>query len=289
MPRFPPRGSCCTADKRVGAGRRGRRGAGRGRRGGPLVAALPPAAAADRGRAARSGASRGRSRSAATAGACPHVRAGDDRRRLVRAGLLPRPGPALAARPLPALLQRPAGRDRRRGGPRRWTASCARSACGASALAEEAALEGELRAALEAYSAGVNAAAEAAAAPPAEFQLLRDRVRALAAGRHADADQAARARALDQLGARADPRRHGPRARRRAGGAARSRLSARATRSRSRPGVPWSGDGLGARRADRRRCARRSASRPRRPARTTGRCRRGARRPAARCWRATRT
>ncbi len=41
------------------------------------------------------------------------------------------------------------------------------------ALDEEAALVGELRSALEAYSAGVNAAAEAAPALPTEFQLLR--------------------------------------------------------------------------------------------------------------------
>ena len=40
-------------------------------------------------------------------------------------------------------------------------------------LLEEAALEGDLRRALEAYSAGVNAAAEAASALPIEFQLLR--------------------------------------------------------------------------------------------------------------------
>ncbi len=43
------------------------------------------------------------------------------------------------------------------------------------ALLEEAALEGELRTALESYSAGVNAAAEAAAALPAELQILRQR------------------------------------------------------------------------------------------------------------------
>jgi len=41
------------------------------------------------------------------------------------------------------------------------------------ALLEEVALEAELRAALEAYSAGVNAAAEAARVLPAEFQVLR--------------------------------------------------------------------------------------------------------------------
>lgn len=43
------------------------------------------------------------------------------------------------------------------------------------ALAEEAALDGELREALDAYSAGVNAAAEAARSLPVEFRLARIR------------------------------------------------------------------------------------------------------------------
>ncbi len=95
-------------------------------------------------------------------------------------------------------------------------------------------------------------------------------------------------RAVDQLGARAAARRDGARAGRRAGGAPRPRLPA------GQPGGRDPGRRLGGRRARRSRsrsrsCEARSGSRPRRPARTTGRSPDRARRPGRRCWPAIRT
>jgi penicillin G amidase len=112
------------------------------------------------------------------------------------------------------------------------------------ALREEAAMDAELRAALEAYSAGINAAAEAARALPAEFRLLRIRfepwrpadtltlTKLLALGLSTNWERelvrADLARDLGpELAARLDP------------GYPRGNPIA------VEPGVPWSGDGLG--------------------------------------------
>ena len=112
---------------------------------GPLVAALAAPAAADRGHDPARGPRRRGSRSAATAGACPTSRARSRARPVVRAGLLPGAGPALAARPLPARGARPAVRDRRARRAWRRTASCARSACAASGCARRRSSTAELR------------------------------------------------------------------------------------------------------------------------------------------------
>ena len=156
------------------------------------------------------------------------------------------------------------------------------------ALAEEAALGEELGSALAAYSAGVNAAAEAAAALPVELQLLRTEFEPWRPGRHPDPDQAAGAGPVDQLGARADPRRHGPRPRAPSWRRALTPATPRAIRSRSsREPSGAAADSRSPRRSTS--CGRRSGSRPRRRARTTGPSRRGARRPAAPCLPAIRT
>jgi penicillin G amidase len=111
-------------------------------------------------------------------------------------------------------------------------------------LLEEATLEGELRPALEAYSAGVNAAVEAARALPVEFQILRigfepwrpadtlTLTKLLALGLSTNWERelirADMARELGpELAARLDP------------GYPRGNPIA------LQPGVPWSGDGLG--------------------------------------------
>ena len=86
----------------LGAPRRGVRGAGGDRGGRALAGSSFAAAAADRGEPAAWAGSRGRSRSAATAGACRTSAPGPAHDLWFGRGLLPRPGPPLAARPLPA-------------------------------------------------------------------------------------------------------------------------------------------------------------------------------------------
>ena len=174
-------------------------------------------------------------------GRAPH-RGRRARRPLLRPGLLPRPGPALADGLLPP--------RRSRAGSPRWPGEEGlpvdrlMRTLGIRRVAEReaAALDPELRALLERFCAGVNAAAASATALPFEMQLLRLRVRALAPGRHPQPRQAARLRPLDQLGAGAAARRHGARAGPGAGGPARPRPTRPTTRSS--PRKPWSGDGL---------------------------------------------
>ena len=109
---------------------------------------------------------------------------------------------------------------------------------------------------------GASAAAGVPGPPP--------RLRPVAARGHADRDEAPLLRALDELGARADARRHGARAGRRAGGAARPRLPGRASRGHQPRPAP--GTATASRSPSRSpRCARRSGSRSRPAARTTGR------------------
>ena len=177
-------------------------------------------------------------------GRSPHPRP-IQARPVVRTGPVPRAGPTLAARPLPADRIRAPGRDRglRRARDRSLHADSGSAPRRASARPRPS--TPELRSELEAFCAGVNAAA-ADRPLPAEFQLLRLEFEPFTPGGRADAHEAPLVRPLDQLGARAPARRDGPRAGARAGRAARPRLSARATRSCSRPG-----ERLGRRRARR--------------------------------------
>ena len=153
----------------------------------------------------------------------PHVEAGVRRRPLVRRGLLPRPGPALADGLLPPRPLRPRLRVRRRGGAagRPADAHPGHAAHGRArgggarpraARPARALLRGRQRGGGERQGAALRDAAAAA------------RVRALAPGRHPRPRQAARLRPLDQLGEGAAARRHDPRARPRAGRQARPRL-----------------------------------------------------------------
>ena len=188
-------------------------------------------------------------------------RAQSRRRPLVRPGLLPRPGPALAARPLPP-LRRAAGSPSSpapRALPRRPADAHARlsprrRARGGRARARSCAPSWRPTAPESTPPPRRRAAAVRVPAPAA-------RLRALAPGRHAGARQAARLRPLDQLGARAAARRHGPRARPRARRAPRPRLPGR------QPGGAEPGERL-----ERRRARARRADRPRpRDARPRGR------------------
>ncbi len=146
-------------------------------------------------------------------------------RSVVRGGLLPRPGPPLAARPLPANRLRAAVGDRRpgraRGGPPDAHARAAtrrrargRGAGAGASLRARSPLRRRQRGRRGSLAPG---RAPAAAAP----------VRAVQARRRADPDQAAVLRAVDQLGARASARGDGARAGRRAGGAPGPRLPTR--------------------------------------------------------------
>ena len=146
---------------------------------------------------------------------------------------------------------------------------------------EAAALDPELRGRASSASApGSTPPPPSARALPFEMQLLRLALRALAAGRHPQPRQAARLRPLDQLGAGAAARRHGPGAR------------ARSWRRRLDPGYPadnpvvtqeaWSGDGPGAGRADRRRAPLDRAGRRGERLQQLGGLRRAAARPARR-------
>ena len=102
----------------------------------------------------------------------PTVRSPDRGRPLVRPGLLPRPGPALAVRGAAADLLR----DRRRaGGQVALPVDKLMRTLGLRrvALREESQLEPGLRSLLEAYCAGLNEAARASSARPPELQLLR--------------------------------------------------------------------------------------------------------------------
>ena len=74
---------------------------------------------------------------------------------------------------------------------------------------EAAALDPELRALLERFCAGVNAAAAQRHGAALRDAAAAPRVEALAPGRHPQPRQAARLRPLDQLGAGAAARRHG--------------------------------------------------------------------------------
>ena len=199
----------------------------------------------------------------------PHIRAQTRHDLWFARGLLPRPGPPLAARPLPPDRLRAAGRDRRSPPGCGPTASCGPWACAAPPSARRRSSSRSCdRSSTRSAPGSTPAAADRPL--PAEFQLLRLGFEPWRPADSLDPGQAALLRPLDQLGARAAARRDGPRAGRRAGGAARPGLSAR------QPGDPHPGRGVdgrrpGPRRADRAAFATRSASRPRPPARTTGR------------------
>ena len=146
------------------------------------------------------------------------------------------------------------------------------------AMREEAELDPELRSLLDAYCAGINAAAEARGDAAGRVPAPAPRLRALAPGRLPRRRQAARLRALDQLGARAAARRPGPRAGRGAGGPHRPDLPVgQPGRAEARGGLRGRRPGAG--RADRARSASRSAWPARPAAPTTGRSAPSARRP----------
>ena len=107
---------------------------------------------------------------------------------------------------------------------------------------EAAALDPELRGLLERFCAGVNAAAAAGHGAALRDAAAAPRLRALAAGRHPQPRQAARLRALDQLGAGAAAGRHGARARPGADRPPRPDLPGR--QPDRQPGSRGSGDGL---------------------------------------------
>ena len=109
---------------------------------------------------------------------------------------------------------RPGQRDRGPRGPARRPADAHPGPAPSGAARGGGARRATSAALLDAYCAGLNEAARIASAPPAGVPAPPPRVRALAPGRHAGRRQAALLRALDQLGARAAPRRPGPRARR---------------------------------------------------------------------------
>ena len=135
---------------------------------------------------------------------------------------------------------------------------------------EAATLDPELRAVLERFCEGVNAAAAERQGAALRDAAAAPRLEALAPGRHPQPRQAARLRPLDQLGAGAAARRHGAGARPRAGRQARPHLPGR------QPGRhPGSLVGRRPARSSSRStgCASRSASPPRPAARTTGRSR----------------
>ena len=155
-------------------------------------------------------------------------------RPLVRRGVLPRPGPALADGLLPPRALRPGLRVRRGGGAAGRPAdaharyAAHRRARGGdprprAARSARALLRGGQRGGGERQGAALR---DAAPAP---------RLRALAPGRHPRARQAARFRSLDQLGEGAAAFRHDPRAGARAGGQARPRLPG--GQSRRHPGT----------------------------------------------------
>ena len=262
---------------------RGVRGAGGDHRCRALVPALSPAASEDQGAPAAGRARAARSRSAATAGGFPTS--------------APRPGTTCGSARAFATARIASGSSTSTGGsaPGGWPRSPVAAGLQTdrfmrtlglrrAAEREAAALEPELRSALDAFCAGVNAAA-ADRPLPAEFQLLRIGFEPFVPADSLTLAKLLVLRPLDQLGARAPASRDGPRAGRRAGGAAGPGLSAR------QPGDPHPGRGVGGRRpgprrADRRAFGTRSASRSRPPARTTGPSPGRARRRAGRSWRA---
>ncbi len=193
--------------------RRGGNGAAARRRARPGTAGRRPLPKQQRHDRAR-GAARQGAGAARPLGRSPH-RGRRAPRPLLRPGLRPRPGPALADGLLPPRGPRPDLRDGRRRGPagrsadadsghpprRRGRGSGARPT---AARPAGALLRGRQRRRRERPGAPVRDAA------------AETRVRALAAGRHPQPRQAARLRPLDQLGAGAAAGRHAARSRPRA-------------------------------------------------------------------------
>ena len=201
-------------------------------RGGGLVAALPPPAAEDRGRGPGAAGSTGRSRSPATAGGCPasgpqtrhdlwfghgFVHAQD---RLWQCDL--------HRRVSQGRLSEIAGQRRPAGGPPDADArdrAASRAARGARA---------RLPSCARCWRPTARASTRRRRGPgalPAEFQILRLDFEPWRPADMPRRRQAARLRALDQLGARAAARRPRPRAGPRARGEDRPGLSGAATRS----------------------------------------------------------
>ena len=227
--RLTRRSSSRERDRPQGRDRVGRCSAGWRRRRPPASGGSSCAARRPRteGTIRRRGARRARSRSAATAGGCRTSRAADPARPLVRAGLLPGAGPALAARPLPprgAAAGSPRSPDRP--GFRR-TGSCAPSACAARGSARRRSSIPSCGPTSRRWPPGINAAAEAAPAPAVwSCSCCALEFRAVDRRRLPRDAEAPLVRALDQLGARAPASRPGARARPGAGGEARPQLPA---------------------------------------------------------------
>ena len=159
-----------TLAKRVRGARRGVLGARHRGRSRAVVAARSQAAAPNHGHPAPAGSRGAGGDPARSMGRSPHPRP-IEARPVARTGPVPRPGPTLAARPLPADRVRASGRDRRlrRARDRSLHADPGSAPRG---LDEAEALPPGLRSELEALCAGVNAAA-ADRSLPVEFQLLR--------------------------------------------------------------------------------------------------------------------
>ena len=241
------------------------------------MAGRAPPAAAHRGHRPRSWPLRAGRRSAATAGACPTS--------ALAPATTPGSGRASATARTGSGSSTSTGAWRAAGWPRSpasraspRTDSCAPSACAGSRSPRRRPSGEELGSALDAYSAGINAAVEAAAALPVEFQLLRTGfepwrpadtltlTKLLALGLSTNWErELIRADMVRELGpelaARLDP------------GYPEGNPVA------LEPGAEWRGDGDRARRPRSTSCGRRSGWRPRRRARTTGPFRRAARRP----------
>ena len=223
-----------------------------GRRPRAALAAPAPPAAADRGRRSRSRPRRRRRDQPRPLGRAAR-RAPHRARPLVRPGLLPRPGPPLAARPLPAGGR--GARCRRSPGPTGLPSDRFMRTLGLRRAAprEEAELDAAAaRATSRRTAPGSTRRPRPPRALPIELQLLRLEFEPWRPADSLPLHEAAGVRPLDELGARAPARRHGPRARPRARGACSTPGTRRATRSCSTPGERLRRRRARARGADRR-------------------------------------